>query len=189
MYHHDTNSANPWNCKGTIPETLCNKMEEMFRAIGQVFSNLTVKFWPMLTGLFASIIGYFIPVSDIVHLLIFFFILDVIFGYWAARKLRGERFSVKVIWNHTMPRMLISIVLITGAFMWDTTYKQEMVETYRIVGWFISGVLLFSIAENGYLITRWTVFSRVGSLLSKKIKDATGQEIDKGKEAKDETTS
>lgn len=189
MYHPDTNSANPWNCNGTIPETLCNKMEEMFRAIGQVFSNLTVKFWPMLTGLFASIIGYFIPVSDIVHLLIFFFILDVIFGYWAAHKLRGERFSVKVIWNHTMPRMLISIVLITGAFMWDTTYKQEMVETYRIVGWFISGVLLFSIAENGYLITRWKVFSRVGSFLSKKIKDATGHEIDKGKEANDETTT
>lgn len=189
MYHPDTNSANNGDCSGSALETLRRNMEEMFRSIGQMFSNLSVKFWPMLTGLFASVIGYFIPVRDIVHLLVFFFILDVIFGYWAAHKLRGERFSVKVIWNHTMPRMLISIVLITGAFMWDTTYRQEVVETYKIVGWFISGVILFSIAENGYLITRWTVFSRVGSLLSKKIKDATGQEIDKGKEADDETTA
>lgn len=184
MYHPDTNSANHGNCQGTILEILCNKMEEMFRSIGQMFSNLTIKFWPMLTGVFASIVGYFLPVRDIVHLLILFFILDVIFGYWAAHKLRKERFSVKIIWNHTMPRMLISIVLITGAFMWDTVYRQEVVDTYKIVGWFISGVILFSIAENGYLITGWTVFSRVGRLLSKKIKDATGQDLTENKEGK-----
>ena len=185
MYHPDTNSANHGACQGTIFETLCNKMEEMFRSIGQMCSNLTVKFWPMLTGLFTSVIGYFLPVRDIVHLLILFFILDVIFGYWAAHKLRGERFSVKIIWNHTMPRMLISMVLITGAFMWDTVYRQEVVDTYKIVGWFISGVILFSIAENGYLITRWKVFSRVGSMVSSKIKDATGHDIaDTGNEQK-----
>lgn len=92
------------------------------------------KAYAMLSGLFMSILGYFLPVKDIVHLLILFFILDVFFGFWAAKKLRKERFSVKIIWSHTIPRMLISIVLILGAYMWDSTYQQDLVSTYKIVG-------------------------------------------------------
>lgn len=133
--------------------------------------------YAILAGLFASVLGYFIPVKDIVHLLILFFIIDVIFGFWAARKLRKEKFSVKIIWSTTIPRMLISIVLILSAFMWDMTYKQDFVSTYKIVGWFISGVLIFSIAKNGYLITKWTVFSRIESLFRSKVKEQTGLDV------------
>jgi hypothetical protein len=124
--------------------------------------------YAFLVGIGTSIIGYFLPVRDIVHLLILFFILDVIFGYWAAKKLRGERFSVKIIWRYTMPRMLISLVLILGAFMWDTVYCQEFISTYKIIGWFISGVLLYSIAQNGYKITKWSIFPKIGTLFSDK---------------------
>ncbi|MFO7864381.1 MAG: phage holin family protein [Salinivirgaceae bacterium] len=124
--------------------------------------------YAFLVGIATSVIGYFLPVRDIVHLLILFFMLDVIFGYWAAKKLRGERFSVKIIWRYTMPRMLISLVLILGAFMWDTVYCQEFISTYKIIGWFISGVLLYSIAQNGYKITKWSVFPKIGNIFSDK---------------------
>lgn len=134
--------------------------------------------YAFLSGLFVSVLGYFLPVKDIVHLLIIFFILDVIFGFWAARRLRNERFSVKIIWSHTMPRMLVSIVLILGAYMWDTTYEQDFVCTYKVVGWFISGVLLYSIAENGYHITKWAIFPRLAKLIGKKIKEQTGLDVD-----------
>jgi hypothetical protein len=130
--------------------------------------------YAFISGLFMSVLGYFVPVKDIVHLLILFFILDVIFGFWAARKLRKERFSVKIIWGNTIPRMLISIVLITGAYMWDSTYEQDFVSTYKVIGWFISGVLLYSIAENGYHITAWAVFPKLSTIIGDKLKDKTG---------------
>lgn len=130
------------------------------------------------TGCMISMLGYFLPIKDIAHLLILFFMLDVLFGYMAARKLRKERFSVKIIWNHTMPRMLISLVLIIGAYMWDKTYNQNVICTYKVVGWFISGVLLYSIAENGYQITKWSVFPKIGNMFKTNVKDKTGIDIE-----------
>jgi hypothetical protein len=134
--------------------------------------------WAALCGFMSSVVGYFLPVKDIVHLLILFFILDVIFGFLSARKLRHEKFDVKIIWNHTMPRMLISIVLITGAFLWDNVYNQDFIPTYKIVGWFISGVLFFSIVQNAYLITNWSVFKNLSILIKSKIEEKTGGRVD-----------
>lgn len=143
-------------------------MNELFKCLERAIYDMTSNFWAVICGFFTSILGYFMPVKDVVHLLVILFILDVVFGYWAAKKLRGEKFSVKIIWSHTMPRMLISIVLIIGAYMWDHVYNQDFVCTYKIIGWFISGVLLYSIAENGYYITRWGVFKRIGIFFKRK---------------------
>ena len=130
-----------------------------------------------LTGLFLSIIGYFIPVKNIVHIVLLFFLLDVIFGFWAAKKLRKERFKVSIIWTHTMPRMLISVVLILATFMWDNVFQQDYVSSYKFVGWFISGVLLFSIAKNGFQITKWGVFNSISNIVKKKVEE-TGEKIE-----------
>lgn len=152
-------------------------MEEFFKSICRAMIDIATNTYALLSGLFASALGYFLPVRDMVHLLVLFFFLDVIFGYWAARKLRKERFKVDIIWTTTIPRMLLSLVLILGAFMWDKTYNQDIVSTYKIIGWFISGVLLYSIAENGYQITKWSVFPKVGSMFRARIKDQTGLDI------------
>lgn len=152
--------------------------DTFFQSLIQAIQDLCSNANAIIAGMLTGILGYFLPVKDIVNLLLIFFILDVIFGFWAARKLRSERFSVKIIWAHTIPRMLISIVLITGAYMWDKTYNQEVVSTYKIIGWFISGVLLYSIAENGYQITKWTVFPKLSELIQGKIKERTGIDVD-----------
>lgn len=151
--------------------------ESIFGPLVRALHDMCNNGYSFTAGVFASAIGYLIPVRDIVHLLLLFFLLDVLFGYWAARKIRGERFSVQIIWNQTMPRMLISIVLIIGAFMWDSVYKQDFVSTYKIVGWFISGVLLYSIAENGYAITKWSVFPQLGNLFKNKVGEQTGLNV------------
>lgn len=75
-------------------------------------------FWKFIFGIACSILGYFLPIKNLVHLVVLFFILDMVFGYWAARRLRGEKFSTKIVWRTTFPRMLISIVLIIMAFLW-----------------------------------------------------------------------
>ena len=127
---------------------------------------------------FIAIIGYFSPIKNIVHLMILFFLVDVFFGYWAARKLRKERFQVKIIWENTMPRMLISIVIILGAFMWDNVFNQEYFSSYRIIGWFICGILLYSISKNGLLITNWKIFGNIGSIIKNGLESKTGQKVD-----------
>lgn len=134
-------------------------------------------FWSLVSGIIMSFVGYLVPIRDIVHLLVLFFILDVIFGYWAAKRLRKELFSAKIIWKTTMPRMVISLVLVIGAFMWDSVYQQELVATYKIIGWFISGVLLASIVQNGYQITNWNMFAFLGDFLKQKIRENTGVDI------------
>ena len=152
-------------------------MEHLTSWLHRLAVDFTANLHSFLSGILAVFVGYFFPVADIVHLLLFFFLLDVLFGYLAAKKLRGERFSVKIIWTHTMPRMLIALVLILGSYMWDKTYQQELVSTYKLLGWFLSGLLLYSIAENGYKITHWYGFLNLKTLLKKKFEDESGTEL------------
>lgn len=135
--------------------------------------------WAMVTGLLASVIGYFLPIKNIVHLVLFFFLLDILFGYWAARMLRRERFSTRIIWQYTMPRILISLVLIISSFMWDTTFSQEYISTYKLIGWFICGILIYSVAKNGYKITNWEMFPLIGRLFADRVERETGINLEK----------
>jgi len=152
--------------------------ESLASLIGNALHYFFKDFYSIIVGAMVSFFGYLLPIKNMVLLLILFFIGDVFFGFWAAKKLRNERFSVKIIWDHTMPRMFVSIVLITGAFLWDKEYQQDLVSTYRIIGWFVSGVLLFSIAENGYQITKWSVFTKLSDVLNENVKKKTGLELD-----------
>ena len=157
-----------------------NTIDTMTQSVITFFSNVNA----ICVGIFSSIIGYFVPVRDIVHVLLLFFLFDMIFGYLAARKgkKRGgkecKRFSVKIIWNTTIPRALISIILVMAAYMWDSTYNNDVVNTYKAIGWFISGVLIFSIAENGFIITRWGIFLKVREIIRGKIKTETEQDAE-----------
>jgi len=137
-------------------------------------------------GMLGTIIGYFLPIRDIVHFVILLFIMDVIFGYLVDRQQNKARFKVKLVWNHTIPRMLISIVIVMATFMWDRTYEQDVVSTYNVVGWFISGVLIFSIAENAFLLTKWDTFLRIRNMIRKNINEKTGEDLSEDVGAKKE---
>lgn len=141
------------------------------------FSDSMKAIWELLCGIAGIVLGYFLPIRDMVNFIVFLFLLDVFLGYLAAKKLRGEKFSTRIIWRTTMPRMLISLLLIALSFMWDTIFKQEFIQTYNLVSWFIAGVLIFSIAKNGYKISKWEVFASLSNLFQKKIKEQTGVDI------------
>ena len=148
-------------------------IETLGKAVSDFFSN----FWAVLTGCITAIIGYFMPIFDIMWLIVFFFIIDVLFGYWAAKKLRGEMFSKTIIFKTTIPKMIVSFALVICAFMWDSVYKQDFVCTYRVIGWFISGIVFYSIAQNGYSVTKWEGFPLIALFLRKKIKETTGVDL------------
>jgi len=154
------------------------KMMEFLRLVYRYLCGLFDNTCAMLCGLFSASIGYFLPVKDIVHLLIFFFIVDVFFGWRKARKLKKMKFSTAVIWNTTMPRMGLSILLIMCAYMWDNTFDQNYVSTYKVIGWFISGVILYSIVANMYVLTNWKVFKDLVQIVKNCVKGKTGIDIE-----------
>lgn len=141
------------------------------------FSDLVKGIWEILCGIFGIIIGYFLPIRDMVNFIVILFFIDMVFGYWAAKKLRGEKFSKGIVYKTTMLRMLISILIVMVAYTWDTTFKQQFIQTYNMAGWFISGVLIFSIVKNAFKITKWQVFDSLTTVFARKVKDQTGVDI------------
>lgn len=137
-----------------------------YKTFGFLFNSI----YGFIVGLFMTLFSYLIPVRNIVQVVIFFFIIDIVVGYCANKKLRNEKFSVKKIWETTIPRMTISLMLIVCSYMWDNVFGQEVVATYKLIGWFISGVVLTSIANNGYKITKWKAFIQIGDVLKEKLK-------------------
>ena len=119
-------------------------------------------------GFAGVLVGYFLPVLDVVLLLTVCFILDVLIGFWKAKKINGEKFQGKKIWDKTVPRMTIAFTLILLTFMLDTVYYMETVKLHRIVGYFFSGIVIASIAQNGYALTRWGIFLEIEKLIKRK---------------------
>lgn len=146
-------------------------MMEILRNLARAIPDLLVNIKSVFVGMFTSVLGLLLPIKDIVHLILFLFMIDVFFGYWAARKLRKESFSVKLIWSHTIPRMLIALTMVISTYIWDKVYNVNEFSTYKIIGWFISGVLLYSIAHNGYKITKWSVFPNIFTLIKRRIEE------------------
>ena len=85
---------------------------------------------------------------------------------------------IEILPNNVHHLKLISIILVMAAFMWDTTYNQDLINTYKAIGWFISGVLIFSIAENAFIITKWGIFLKVREFIRSKIKSETQQDAE-----------
>lgn len=153
-------------------------MEKGIEAIGSWLRDIFSNTWAVLTGSFASILGYFLPIRDPVHLLLIFFIVDTIVGYMKNRKLHKQKFSKRKIFETTVPRMMAVVTFMMLLFSLDITFKQDMIHTYMIVGYFIGGVLLFNIGKNFYELTKWKAFLGINSMIQKNVQDKTGQDVE-----------
>lgn len=152
-------------------------MKSLLLYINIAFNNTFNDVCSFFSGLFFSIIGFFVPVKNIVHFLLLLFLLDVIFGVWNSKKIKKDKFQPKLIWEKTMPRLLISLIVIICLFIWDTVYSQNLIHTYNIIGWFISGVLIYSIGENAYNITKWQAINVSRLIIWRTVKKETGIDI------------
>jgi len=66
--------------------------------------------------------------------------------------------------------------------MWnDIFYNSSNFATYKLLGGFISGVLLVSIAQNGYKITDWTLFITIAETIESQFKNITKKDNGKKK--------
>lgn len=125
-----------------------------------------------------SIAGYLSPVKDIAHMLIIFFILDVLWGWLADRKVNNASFKPSKVWNKTVPRMVLAIILLVACFMLDERTDQHWVSIYKVVGWFIASLLIISIARNGVTVTNWQPLSAIENIFKNKIEKQTGVKVE-----------
>ena len=133
--------------------------------------------WGKILTALIGLIGYFSPIKDITLMLLLFFFADIAFGYWKAKKVHNAPFAPRIIWDKTVPRMLVVVVLLIGSFALDETNGQTYVATHKLVGWFFGALLLYSIGENGYYITGWRALALFAKFAKKQIEDKTGVEI------------
>lgn len=136
-------------------------------------------------GVLMALFGYLLPIRDLVHFITILFILDVIMGIWKSKKLYKAKFQPRIIWKKTIPRWLISVVIISLLFAWDKVHHQELINTYYIGGYFLSGMVIVSIIENSILITDWKVLRHLRELIVDKIEKNTGLDIDEEDESRD----
>lgn len=148
---------------------MSNRNESKIITMDDMISEWLRSAWQTFVAIFIAAIGYFLPVKNIVHVLVLFFVADMVIGYLNAKMYKGERFSMSKIWRTTFPRLFLSLIIIVLAYLWDTVYQQDTVCTYRFIGWIISGVLFANIIKNGYYITKWDVFIEIGEFVSSRI--------------------
>lgn len=132
---------------------------------------ITSKIVEFIVATFLSVLGYFSPLKNIAHLVLFFFFIDIIYGYMADRKTNRAKFKPSIIWKKTMPRVVLTFTLLICAFLLDKVSGQDFISTYNVLGWFVCSLLFISIAKNGYIITKWEAIPFIGQFISKKIKD------------------
>ena len=139
--------------------------------------NLYCKITDGLGALIVAFAGYFSPLSHVAHLVLIFFAVDVLYGWLADKKLNKAPFKPSIVWQKTMPRVLLSITLLILSFIIDKETGQTWIDTYRVIGWAICGLLFMSILKNGYIVTNWGAIKSIDKWAKKKIKDETGIDI------------
>lgn len=150
--------------------------------IAEFFGNLGG--W--ILGVFLSVVHYFAPVADTIHILFIFFISDILFGFLAAKKLRGERFNPQKVWNKTIPKMLVSFFIIISAHMLDSISPLGFLTIRESVGWILSGLVLHSVWGNAFVITKWTALRHIGDFLSESLRTRFRVDVNKFKENENE---
>ncbi|HZK26029.1 MAG TPA: phage holin family protein, partial [Thermoclostridium sp.] len=137
-------------------------------------------------GVFLSIINYFAPIADTIHVLLVFFVGDILFGFLASKKLRGESFNPRKVWEKTIPKMLVSFFIIISAHMLDSISPLGFLTIRESVGWILSGLVLHSVWKNAFIVTKWTALKHIGAFLSDSLKDRFKIDVNKFKEDEDE---
>lgn len=150
-------------------------MRKMIALISSWFPSSA---WGKMLTVFIGILGYFTPIKDVTFMLLLFFFMDIVFGYWKARKMTKAPFKPRIIWDKTVPRMVVVVVLLIGSFSLDEINQQTYIATHKLVGWFFGALLLYSIAENGYYITEWRALALFAKFAKKQIEGKTGMDID-----------
>lgn len=132
--------------------------------------------WNVFSGLICGMFVYFMPIRNIVILMLAFIIFDLITGIIAARK-RGEAITSSKMWN-TANKTLISVALVILLYSVDKEFNIiNVVCTHKIMGLFVVGFELWSILENAIQITNNSIFKALKKFMRDKVEQETGVDL------------
>jgi hypothetical protein len=134
-------------------------------------------FWNIITGFIFAVLAYFSEVKGAIHVMWAAFILDLIIGIIASRRIRKEPFKMEKAFI-AFSRMCIASLLIMLLYAMDREMTQDFISMYKTTAWIISGFTAYSIAKNGFELTGSKLFLIIKSTIGKKVEENTGVNIE-----------
>jgi phage-related holin len=134
----------------------------------------------ILSGLIATIAGYFAPIRGMVIVALAAIFLDLVFGIWAAT-VKREGIQSKKLWR-TGYKILVTFVIINLMHSIDKEMGIAGISTSRIVALFITGFEVWSILESAAVISDHPVFRLLSKYMQTEVKEKTGVDLSEEKE-------
>jgi len=122
-------------------------------------------------------VSYFTPISEMIHVMLIFLVLDTISGIWASLK-EGEKLQSNKL-RKTVYKFLWYTVAVMLSWMMEKTFSiMDWSNLASIVAGFICFVELKSVFENITRITGDPLFLRIIKIFKKKGKETLGDIIE-----------
>lgn len=135
--------------------------------------------WNIICAIFVGLIGYFMPVENLVHVMSAAIIFDLFTGILASHK-RGIGIKSLRLWR-TVYKLFYSVVIVMLLFGMDKEMGVKFIQMHKLVAWLITGFEIWSILENVSVISNLRIFIILKSFMTDKIKEQTGVDINKEK--------
>lgn len=133
---------------------MIEKTHDLFsQAFFWLFNNL----WNYLAAFVLFMLSYFVEVSGIVNVMLFAFFTDLVVGVTKSRIVSHERFNMDKAFI-AIVRFGISCLIVMILFAMDKEMEQNTIPAHKIFAYIPLGAWVISIANNGYLLTKWNVF-------------------------------
>jgi phage-related holin len=130
-------------------------------------------FW---TNILSWFVVYFTPVSEMIHVMLFFLAVDTISGIWASVK-EGNRIQSSKL-RRTVMKFLWYTAAVMISWMMERTFLPSWTKMTTVIAGFITFVEFKSILENVSRITEEPIFARILTLLRKKSADTISEIVD-----------
>jgi len=134
----------------------------------------TVYGW--ICGFFCAGIAYFSDMQGAVHVMVAAAALDLISGIMASTIKKGEKFKMEKV-RIAAYTAFAYVALVCLLFAMDREMNQDIASTYKIAAWIFSGFYAFSFADNMDVLLGGRIWRLLKGLLSKKIEEQTGVDI------------
>ena len=132
-----------------------------------------------IAAILLAIITYFADIKGPIVVMFAAFCFDLLLGIIASRKIDKEKFKMDKFFV-AIERIVIACLMIMLLFAMGKE-MQIAVDLYKFAAWMVTGFIGYSAAENGYRLTGGKFFLAIKNIISKKVEENTGIDIDNEK--------
>lgn len=150
-------------------------------SLGDFIKWLITHICNFLSGGIAIFVSYFAPlklylqpIENIIYIMVLTILIDFLFGLIASLK-EGRGIKSRRMWR-TGYKLLFSVVLVS--LMYSIDKEMNMIELHKVIAWLFTGFEFWSILENLARISNMKIFKLLQKVMSDKIEDITGIDLD-----------